>query len=115
MGKTIKNKSTCFLFSSIFSFQESRLTDYNDNPRLNHRTHASIPIDSNIGRYKMHTKPHQYRLLADDLVSRHYPADSTLNILSSNKKSRRSTNPSTDDSLEYVDPMISMRIFVFFN
>jgi hypothetical protein len=67
------------------SFQESRLDDYDDTIRLN-RTHTSIPIDSNIGRYKRHSHNHQYRPLARDLVSHYYPADSTLNVLTTEKK-----------------------------
>lgn len=62
------------------SFQESRL-DTHDLPR----THTSIPIDSNIGRYKSHTHTHTYRPLAQDLISHYYPADSTLNILTTEK------------------------------
>jgi len=74
-----------FFFSSKFSFQESRLDNYDDTTHI-HRIHRSIPIDSNIGKYKTHSHNHQYRPLAKNLVSDYYPADSTLNILTSEKK-----------------------------
>ena len=67
------------------------MNDYDDTIHL-HRVHTSIPIDSNLGRYKSHSHTHQYRPLARDLVTHYYPADSTLNVLTSEKKRTTSTD-----------------------
>lgn len=67
------------------------MDDYN-NASNGHRTHTSIPIDSNIGKYKSRSYNHQYQPVAKDLISHYYPADSTLNILTSDKKRSPMTN-----------------------
>ncbi|CAF0753747.1 unnamed protein product [Rotaria sordida] len=75
-------------------FQESR-SDNHDNIIHVYRTPSSVPIDSNIGRYKDHSHHHRHRhqqSLAKDLVSHYYPADSTLNILTSEKRRPVGTN-----------------------
>ena len=68
------------------------------------RRHTSIAIDSNIGRYKNHSQEPQHRPLAKDLVSHYYPADSTLNVLTTEKqRANVSTTiqhpPATEDSI----------------
>jgi hypothetical protein len=74
-----------------YSSQESRLDSY-DNTAYLHRTPTSIPIDSNIGKYKSQSYNHQYRPVAKDLISHYYPADSTLNVLTSENKRSHMTN-----------------------
>ncbi|CAF2130505.1 unnamed protein product [Rotaria magnacalcarata] len=66
-------------------FQESRLDSYDDPIRV-YPPPSTLPIDSNIGRYKDHSYTRQNRSLAKDIISHYYPADSTLNILTSEKK-----------------------------
>ncbi|CAM4941753.1 unnamed protein product [Rotaria socialis] len=66
-------------------FQESRLDSYDDPIRV-YPPPSTVPIDSNIGRYKDHSYTRQNQSLAKDLISHYYPADSTLNILTSEKK-----------------------------
>lgn len=61
------------------------MDDYDEVVRV-YPTPSTVPIDSNIGRHKEHSHGHKHRSSAKDLVSRYYPADSTLNILSSEKK-----------------------------
>ncbi|CAF0908559.1 unnamed protein product, partial [Adineta ricciae] len=61
--------------------QESRSEDY-DNMAHTKRAPTSVPTDLNVGKHYSHT----YRPVATDLVSHYYPADSTLNVLSSDKK-----------------------------
>ncbi|CAF0842617.1 unnamed protein product [Adineta steineri] len=68
--------------------QESKSDDY-DNTTHAYHAHTSMPTDSNIGKYKSHSYNQTYRPTATDLVSHYYPADSTLNVLTSEK--RRST------------------------
>ncbi|CAF5040743.1 unnamed protein product, partial [Rotaria socialis] len=60
-------------------FQESRLDSYDDPIRV-YPPPSTVPIDSNIGRYKDHSYTRQNQSLAKDLISHYYPADSTLNI-----------------------------------
>lgn len=75
----------CVSYYILYSAQESRLDDYNDNIHTYH-TPSSVPIDSNIGRPKNHSRSQHYRTLAKDLIAHYYPADSTLNILTSDNK-----------------------------
>ncbi|CAF3348584.1 unnamed protein product [Rotaria sp. Silwood1] len=73
-------------------FQESRLDNHDDTVHI-YPTPSSVPIDSNIGRYKDHSyHHHHHRTLAKDLISHYYPADSTLNILTSEKRRSMGTN-----------------------
>ncbi|CAF4034099.1 unnamed protein product [Rotaria sp. Silwood2] len=73
-------------------FQESRLDNHDDAIYV-YRTPSSVPIDSNIGKYKDHSHHnHHHRTLANDLISHYYPADSTLNILTSEKRRPINTN-----------------------
>ena len=67
--------------STFSSSQESRSEDY-DNMAHTKRSPTSVPTDLNLGKHYSHT----YRPVATDLVSHYYPADSTLNVLSSDKK-----------------------------
>lgn len=103
MGKilffSISHRSS---FSS--RFQESRLDNYEDT--LHHpRRNTSIPIDSNIGRYKSHSQEPPHRPLAKDLIYHYYPADSTLNVLTTEKQranvsSTIEQSPSTEDPIK---------------
>lgn len=96
--------SSPFFLSLSSSFQESRLDNYEDT--LHHpRRNTSIPIDSNIGRYKSHSQEHPHRPLAKDLISHYYPADSTLNILTTEKQRANVSatlqrSPSTEDPIK---------------
>jgi hypothetical protein len=87
-----------------YSSQESRIDSYDNTPHA-HRTLTSIPIDSNIGKYKTHSYNQQYQPVARDLISHYYPADSTLNIHTLGKKRSPMTNPtlrsdSRDDTIK---------------
>ena len=62
--------------------QESRLEDYEVSPRR----YKAIPIDSNVGRYKRHSSHSGERPAIREIINQYYPADSTLNILSSGRK-----------------------------
>jgi hypothetical protein len=88
------------------SSQESRSDDY-DNTAHVPRAQTSLPMDSNTRKYNSHSFSHTYRPLMTDLVSHYYPADSTLNILSAEKKRSTIADHITssqirDDVLTYV-------------
>ena len=73
-------------------FQESRLDTHDDPLRFQRTHHTSIPIDSNIGKYKPHSHSSAQRPVVKDLISQYYPPDSTLNIISTGKKRAPATN-----------------------
>ncbi|UJR33705.1 hypothetical protein I4U23_021134 [Adineta vaga] len=86
--------------------KDSRSDDY-DNIAHEHRAQKSVPIDSNLGKYNGHSYNHTYRPIATDLISHYYPADSTLNVLSSDKK--RATIIDHISSSQPRDDLLNLR------
>lgn len=100
-----------------FSSQGSRSDDYDNTAHL-HRAQTSLPRDFSTRRYNSHGYNQTYRPSVADLVSHYYPADSTLNVLSAEKKRSTAADhlPSAqprDEVFKYVLPIQGRRTTCF--